>query len=367
MVQAMSQIRKHAGQLVMAGFAGHAVPAEIRSLVSEFDLGGAILFARNVAEPEQVAELAFELRWLGAEWPLWVGVDQEGGRVARLRAPFTVWPPMATLGRADNGRELARRFASARAGELSAVGIGIDFAPVLDVASNPNNPAIGDRALSNRASSVAELGRVIIEELQAAGIAACGKHFPGHGDTGVDSHKELPLVEHPPERLRETEFVPFRAAIDAGVAAMMVGHLLVPAFDEAHPATLSRRIVTDLLRDELGFDGLVVTDDMEMKAIAAHQPVEQAAVAAVAAGCDAVLICGTDHDLQARSIEALIRAVEDDRLPVRRVEDALRRQRRAKERFLAQAPARPLRGAALRERLARAEAVATAEAMAVWA
>jgi beta-N-acetylhexosaminidase len=359
--------RQHAGQLVMVGFAGHTVPAEIRSLVREFDLGGVVLFARNVAEPEQVAELCFDLRGLGAEMPLWVGIDQEGGRVARLRTGFTVWPPMATLGRTEKGPDLARRFARGLARELAAVGVSIDFAPVLDVGSNPKNPAIGDRALSPRAGDVAVLGRVIIEELQAAGLAACGKHFPGHGDTSVDSHLELPLVEHPPDRLREVELVPFRAAIEADVAAMMVGHLFVPALDPDHPATLSKRIVTDLLRGDLGFKGLIVTDDLEMKAITAQHPIERAAAAAIAAGCDAALICGTDHDAQARAIEQLIRAMEEEQVPVSRIEDALARQRRAKERFLVNLPARPLRGAALRDQLARLDALATADEMSAWA
>ena len=362
----LRDVRRHAGQLVMVGFGGHSVPREVAALVREFDLGGAVLFARNVAGAEQVAELAFELRGLGPDLPLWVGVDQEGGRVARLRTDFTRWPPMATLGRAGHGRQLATRFATALAGELAAVGITIDFAPVLDVATNAANPVIGDRAISDRADVVAELGCLIIEALQAAGIAACGKHFPGHGDTSVDSHHELPLVEHPPERLREVELEPFRAAIKADVAAIMVGHLLVPALDELRPGPLSPAIVTGLLRRELGFEGLIATDDMEMKAISAHRPVEDAAADAVAAGCDMVLICGTDHDLQARAIEGLIRAVEAERVPIARVEDALARQRRAKERFLAALPARPLAGSALRDRLARAEAIAVAEEMAVW-
>lgn len=362
----LRDVRRHAGQLFMAGFAGHAVPREVAALAREFSLGGAILFARNVAGAEQVAELAFDLRTLGQDLPLWVGVDQEGGRVARFRADFTRWPPMATLGRAGHGRELARRFASALAGELAAVGVTIDFAPVLDVATNPANPVIGDRALSDRAEVVADLGRLIVEALQSAGIAACGKHFPGHGDTSVDSHHELPVVEHPPERLREVELLPFRAAIEAGVASIMIGHLLVPALDEARPGPLSRAIVTDLLRHELGFEGIVATDDMDMKAISGQRPVDDAAVEAVAAGCDMVLLCGTDHDLHARAIENLIRAVEAERVPASRVEDAIARQRRAKARFLAALPPRPLSGPALRDRLARAESIAVAEEMAAW-
>src|ERR671918_440337 len=227
----LRDIRRHAGQLAIAGFAGHSIPADLRALAREFDLGGIILFARNVESPEQVAEVAREAQSLAGELPLWVSVDQEGGRVARLKAPFTVWPPMMTLGRSADD-ELARRFARALAAELKAVGISLDYTPVLDILTNPTNPVIGDRALGARAQDVARLGQIIIRTLQAEGIAACGKHFPGHGDTTTDSHFELPLVEHPPDRLDAVEFVPFRAAIDAQVACIMTGHLLVPALDE---------------------------------------------------------------------------------------------------------------------------------------
>src|SRR5438876_5557342 len=237
-----SALRRQIGQLLIAGFNGPQIPAELRSLAKEFGLGGVILFARNIAEPEQVAELAFDAAGLVSDVPLWVSVDQEGGRVARLKSPFTEWPPMATLGRASDVA-LAERFARALAAELKAVGITLDYAPVLDIHTNPKNPVIGDRALADNAEDVARLGAAIIRTLQAEGIAACGKHFPGHGDTSTDSHHELPLVEHPPERLREVEFLPFRAAVDAGVATIMTAHIFVPALDEKRPATLSGHIV----------------------------------------------------------------------------------------------------------------------------
>jgi beta-N-acetylhexosaminidase len=330
----LRDIRRHIGQFSIAGFSGHTIPAELRALAREFDLGGVILFARNVESPHQVAELAAEAQALAAELPLWVSVDQEGGRVARLRSPFTEWPPMITLGRsADEG--LAARFARALASELRAVGITLDYAPVLDIHTNPRNPVIGDRALAGRADEVARLGRVIIETLQAEGIAACGKHFPGHGDTSSDSHHELPLVEHAPDRLEAVEFVPFRAAVAAGVASIMTAHVLVPAIDEDGPATLSRRIVTGLLRETLGFGGLIVSDDLDMRAISDTYALGDATVGAIAAGCDVVLMCGPDNARQAVALEALIHAVEGQQVPVRQIEDAMARQRRAKERFLA--------------------------------
>jgi beta-N-acetylhexosaminidase len=352
------------GQLLFAGFNGHQIPAELRSLAREFGLGGVVLFARNVADPEQVAELAFEAARLAPELPVWVSVDQEGGRVARLKSPFTEWPPMATLGRSGDVA-LATRFARALAAELKAVGVTLDYAPVLDVLTNPTNPVIGDRALAGKADEVARLGAAIINTLQGEGIAACGKHFPGHGDTSTDSHFELPLVEHPPERLRDVEYVPFRAAVDAGVATIMCAHVLVPALDEQRPASLSPRIVGDELRGRLSYEGVILTDDLDMKAIVNGYAVPSAAVLAIEAGCDGALICSGNHDTQAAAVEALIHAVEEGRLPLRRIEDALDRQRRTKERFLA-APveARPLSARALRVALGRDEHRAIAEEMA---
>src|SRR5689334_189531 len=249
-------LRREIGQLLIAGFNGHQIPAELRSLAKEFGLGGVILFARNVDAPEQVAELAHDASRLVPDLPPWVSVDQEGGRVARLKRPFTEWPPMATLGRSGDVR-LAERFARALAAELKSVGITLDYAPVLDIHTNPKNPVIGDRALAGKAADVARLGSAIVRTLQAEGIAACGKHFPGHGDTSADSHHELPLVEHPPDRLRRVEFLPFTAAIEAGVATIMTAHVLVPALDDKRPATLSRRIVQEILREELRYDGVI--------------------------------------------------------------------------------------------------------------
>lgn len=312
----------------------------MRALAREFDLGGVVLFARNVESPEQVLELAFTSEVLGGAWPAWVSVDQEGGRVARLRAPFTVWPPMATLGRAPSG-DLATRFARALARELRAVGVTLDFAPVLDLNTNPANPVIGDRSLSADVDTAAALGAAIITALQAAGVAACGKHFPGHGDTTVDSHLDLPVVDHAPDRLRAVEFAPFRAAIAAGVAFVMTAHVVVPALDDTRPATLSPNVLR-LLRDELGFRGVVVSDDLEMQAIAKSWTPSEAAVAAVTAGCDALLVCSGNVEGQALTLEALVKAVESGALSLARVDDALARSARVKARFLGAAAA-PMR------------------------
>ena len=345
--------RRDIGQFLIGSIPDRSLPVEIRSLAREFDLGGVILFSRNIEAPEQVAELAAESEALGRTTPAWVSVDQEGGRVARLTEPFTKWPPMATLGRAgrEEGEALAERFATALAGELRAVGITLDYAPVLDIHTNPKNPVIGDRALSERVEDVARLGRVIIKTLQASGVAACGKHFPGHGDTSTDSHFELPLVEHPPDRLRAIEFEPFRAAIA----------------DEERPSTLSPKVVQALLRDELGFQGVILSDDLEMKAVSARYPVPESAVEAIRAGCDGILICSGDLDLQARTLEALVRAVESGTISAARCDDAFMRLRRAKERFLmGDRPAAGQRIRNLRQVLGRAEHQQVAAEMAAF-
>ncbi len=367
MVMSPLALRRRIGQLLIAGFDGTAIPVELRSIAKEFGLGGVILFARNIVEPEQVAELAFEARHLVPDIPVWVSVDQEGGRVARLKSPFTEWPPMATLGRSGDPA-LAERFARALASELRAVGVTLDYAPVLDIHTNPKNPVIGDRALAETADGVARLGRAIVHGLQSEGVAACGKHFPGHGDTSTDSHLELPLVEHPPDRLRAVEFVPFRAAIEAQVAAIMTAHVLVPSLDEVRPSTLSPATVRGLLREELGYQGVILSDDLEMKAIASHYAVPAAGVQAVSAGCDGVLICSGSHDTQAATLEALVRAVETEALPMARVDDALARQLRAKERFLgAAAVSRPGKARALRTMLGRDAHQAIADEMSRFA
>jgi beta-N-acetylhexosaminidase len=356
-----TSIRRDIGQLLIGSLPATTITPELRSLAREFQLGGVIWFSRNIEAPEQVAELSHEVQQLATESPLWVSVDQEGGRVARLRAPFTEWPPMAVLGRSGDAT-LAMRFAAALARELKAVGITLDYAPVLDIHTNPKNPIIGDRALAETAEEVARLGAAVIRGLQENGVAACGKHFPGHGDTSVDSHLDLPLIEHPPDRIRRVELVPFREAIRAEVAFMMTAHILIPAFDEEKPATLSHGTVQGILRDELGYQGVILSDDLEMKAIAKTWSVPDGAVQAIAAGCDGVLICSGNIDAQVGALEALVHAVEDGRIPYKRLEDALARQRRAKERFLA-TPVGRGRPAALRQVLGCDEHRRVAEEM----
>jgi beta-N-acetylhexosaminidase len=326
--------RRHIGRLAIVGFSGHSVPPDLARLVAEFDLGGVIYFARNIVEPAQLAELSREVAALARDWPLWISVDQEGGKVARLKSPFTRWPPAMTLGRSRD-EQLAGRFARALAAELLAVGINLDYAPVLDVHTNPANPVIGDRALADQADEVARLGAAIIRGLEDNGVAACGKHFPGHGDTTVDSHEALPIVPHDRRRLEAIELVPFRRAIVEQVSTIMTAHVLIPEIDERRVATLSPTIVDGWLKGTLGYSGVVISDDLGMKAVSADASLGDASVQALQAGCDALLWCNSTIDEQVSAIETLIRAAESDTLTATRLDDAFRRQHDAKARMQA--------------------------------
>ncbi len=276
-------------------------------MLEELQVGGVILFRRNVGTPSAIARLTAELHGLPSQ-PL-VAIDHEGGRVMRLGEPFTQFPPAAVLGRTRNPA-LSSQVGRAMAEELASVGIDLNFAPVLDVHSNPANPVIGDRAFAPDPGLVSEMGIALMRGLIDGGVVPCGKHFPGHGDTAKDSHLELPVVDRPRQALDRVELAPFRAAIAAGVPMLMTAHVLYPALDAHNPATLSRTILTDLLRAELGFDGVVVSDDLEMRAIGDHQDIGSAAVATLHAGADALLVC-QELSRAVRAAAAIAQAVGD--------------------------------------------------------
>ena len=252
--------------------------------------------------------------------------------MARLGPPWTVWPPLRALGRIGEP-DLARRMGAALAAECSAAGIKCDFAPIMDVDTNPDNPIIGNRAFGDDPDLVARLGVAMIEGLQGGGVVASAKHFPGHGDTSLDSHLALPVVEHSRSRLEDVEMRPFRAAIKAKVATIMMAHVLYPELDPEVPASLSKPIVEGILRGDLKYDGVVFTDDLEMKAVADRWTPDRAAVMAMQAGCDIVPVCLT-HDAQVTAMEGAVRAAETGELPFRGMDDALARVRRLKERYL---------------------------------
>ena len=316
----------------MLGFDGTTVSSEWADLQAQYKPGGIILFARNLDNPAQIIGLTNGLQTRSPHFPLLIAIDQEGGRVSRLPNGFTIFPPCGIIG-ACRSEELAYAAASITAAELRAVGVNMNMAPVLDVHSNPINPIIGDRAYGTEPEMVAELGLAAIRGLQGKGVVACGKHFPGHGDTSTDSHKELPVVTASMELLLERELPPFHYAIANGLASLMTAHVVYPALDAQRPATLSPTILTGLLREQWGFDGVVVTDDLEMQAIADHHGVGDAAVQAFLAGADLLLIC-KDRNRAVTAMEAVRKAVEDGTIPPGRLKDSVRRIMYLKHTFL---------------------------------
>jgi beta-N-acetylhexosaminidase len=315
-----------AAAVLQPGFEGTTAPDWVRRWLGE-GLGGVALFARNVETPSQIAALTAQLR---AERPdVIVAIDEEAGDVTRFESrQGSSRPGNFALGAIDDpalteevGRDLGL--------ELAHAGITLDYAPDTDVNCNPDNPVIGVRAFGAEPELVATHASAFIRGLQAAGVAACAKHFPGHGDTSVDSHHDVPLIDRTRAQLEECELVPFRAAIAAGVQSVMTGHLLVPAFDPELPATLSSRVLTDFLRGELGFDGLIVTDGIEMQGVRRKYGLEGATVRALIAGADAICV-GGDHADERTAIrlrDAIVAAVVSGALPEERLHEAAKRVR----------------------------------------
>jgi beta-N-acetylhexosaminidase len=302
---------KLCGALILGGYLGEQPTNSFLSRLAAGHLAGAILFRRNLPDLQAGYETARTIiRVAPSDAPPWIAVDQEGGRVRRLLAPALQLPPMRTLGGTGDA-SLVERAMRTVGRQLAVLGFNLDFAPVLDVDTNPDNPVIGDRSFGRDARTVAELGCAAIRGLQSAGVSACGKHFPGHGDTSTDSHLELPRVDTPLDRMRRVELVPFAAAVRCGVDAIMSAHIVCSAVDPQVPATLSHRLMTGLIRDDLGFGGVVFTDDLEMKAIAGRYGFGDAAVAAIEAGCDVVCI-SQDEDAQQQAHAAIVRQCERD-------------------------------------------------------
>ena len=311
----MSDLDRQAAACLLPSFPGHVVPDWVARWL-ERGLGGITLFAYNVRDPGQLAELTAALR---AERPeLLISIDEEGGDVTRLEAERgSSYPGNFALGAVDDVA-LTEEVANAIAGELARAGVNLNLAPVADTNTNPRNPVIGVRSFGSDPELVARHVAAFVAGTQRQGVAACAKHFPGHGDTAADSHRELPVAGGD----LSSALLPFRAAVDAGVQAVMTGHLLVPELDDA-PATISRPILSGLLRSELGFGGLIVTDALEMRGISGTIGVPEAAVLAIAAGADALCL---GHDLHEEAVEqvhaAIVGAVRSGRLAEERVAEA---------------------------------------------
>ncbi len=304
----LSQLKEDAGRMLVAGFDGPTLPHHVRRSLGDGSLGGVILFARNVETPEQVASLNAEVYAACPDRLPMVSVDQEGGRVQRIKDPATRIPPMGLVG-ATGDADLCAKVGEVIGDELEAMGFNTDFAPIADVFTNPENTVIGDRAFGTEPEICGRMAGAMMLGLTTSGITPCAKHFPGHGDTLLDSHFDLPQVDHDVERLRRVELRPFQRLIAARVPMIMTAHIMVPAIDTSHPITFSQQGISELLRQRLHFGGVVVSDDLEMKAVADRYSIEEMMALGVRAGVDLYLVCHT-HEKWVEAFEALVRMGE---------------------------------------------------------
>jgi beta-N-acetylhexosaminidase len=315
------------GQLLFIGIKGKTLTQDDAEFIITNNIGGVILFARNIESPEQVHALCTQIQAVRHKTrdklPLFIGIDQEGGRVARLKAPFTLWPPLAEIGKLDS-TSVAFKFAMNMGTELKAVGVNTDFAPCVDVYTNPKNTVIGDRALSSDPEQVAKLASALVRGYIKSGIIPCAKHFPGHGNTLIDSHDDLPVENATLERLKEVELVPFKKVFRARLDMVMTAHIKFPQIDPEFPATLSEKFIKNILREDLRYRGLVVTDDLGMGALAKHFSVEEIAVRALQAGCDILMFCNKFDD-QKVALEAIQKALKDHKISAKQIDESYAR------------------------------------------
>lgn len=334
-VAAMSTEQK-VSQLLVAGIEGTQLGQDAVQAVQDYQVGGVILFGRNVESAWQLAELTNGLKDLNGDYtPLFLCVDQEGGRVDRMPPEVERTPSAWSVGQTLDTEGVGAAYGALLAEECAAFGFNMDFAPSLDIWSNPDNTVIGDRAFGNDWEWTAFFGMSAVESMEEqGGVIPVVKHFPGHGDTSVDSHVALPVVDKSLEELWQSELVPFNMTLNqedyfgaqAGPSApaVMVAHILLSQVDPDYPASLSHRVVTGLLREEMGFDGVVCTDDLTMGAVSNTYGMGEAAVLAVEAGCDLLLVChGADNLTAAR--DALLEAADSGRLSPERLDESVKR------------------------------------------
>lgn len=322
------------GQLVITGIYGTTMTERTRQLIIEEKVGGVILFARNITDATQLVGLINSIKMVStsSRIPLFISVDEEGGRVSRMPNELLDLPTLKKVGQLNNS-QVAFKIGTILAKELNLFGFNMNFAPVLDINSNPNNPVIGDRSFGTSAEVVSELGTQMMKGIQSLGVIPVVKHFPGHGDTATDSHLGLPVVTHPLDRLSSFEWIPFKSSIDAQADAIMIAHILLTKIDPNYPASLSHIIVTDLLRDRLGFKGVVITDDLTMGAISATFKLTDAAIRSLNAGVDILLVChGEDNTT---SVIAAIRlAVSRGEISLSRIDESVTRILTLKQKYL---------------------------------
>ncbi|MCB0356756.1 MAG: beta-N-acetylhexosaminidase [Bdellovibrionales bacterium] len=311
----MSERRK-IGQLYIIGLQGPELLPEEAQFIVENNIGGVILFDRNIVSPQQLHSLCSSLQALRNKMPdkapLFISIDMEGGRVHRLKAPFTQWPPLGQFADLDS-TSLAFKFTNAMGQELRAVGINLDFAPCIDVLTNPENKVIGDRSAGADPEHVGKMASAFVRGYIKSGVLSCVKHYPGHGNTLVDSHEELPIEETTLETLQNRELVPFKKSFRARAEMCMTAHIKFTKIDPEWPVTLSAKFIKEILRKDLRFSKIVITDDLDMKALRHHYSIEEIPVRALEADCDILLYCN-EFDVPPKSIAAVEEAISKGRL-----------------------------------------------------
>ncbi|MEG0440881.1 MAG: beta-N-acetylhexosaminidase [Oscillospiraceae bacterium] len=310
-------------QLLVAGIEGTKVGEDGKLALSHYQVGGIILFGTNVKNAKQLVALTNRLKKLSPDIPPFLCVDEEGGKVSRMPPEVTDVPPALDMGNRGDAT-LCRKLGGVLGAECAAFGFNMDFAPSLDIWSNPENTVIGTRAFGTTWDRVVQMALPVVQGISDTGVIPVVKHFPGHGDTAIDSHKALPIVTKTENQLAENELVPFQKAIDSGVPCVMVSHILLTQLDPEAPATLSYPVVTELLRQRMGFSGVVATDDLTMGALAQSYTVGEAAVLAVNAGCDLLLVCHKTENLQSVH-SALMDAVADGTITEARLNESVTR------------------------------------------
>ncbi|GGA39093.1 beta-N-acetylhexosaminidase [Psychrobacillus lasiicapitis] len=325
-------LREKIGQMIFAGVKGTGLSEETKQLVSTDKVGGLIFFKNNLKDVQGAVALlnAIKKESEDEKFPLFLGVDQEGGRISRLPG-LSKLPTNKDIGKLNNP-SYSYKIGTHLGEELNAFGFNLDFAPVLDVNSNPENPVIGDRSFGNNVDIVSELGVQTMKGIQSQNIISVVKHFPGHGDTDVDSHLELPIIEKSLEDLQKLELIPFKRAMEEGADVIMVAHILMPKLDPGFPSSLSYEIITTLLREQLHFEGVIMTDDMTMNAITHNYEIGEAAVRAVTAGNDIVLIAH-DYKNVLKAINAIEESVKDGEISEERINESVHRILALKENY----------------------------------
>lgn len=312
------------GQLILAGITGTTMDTNTRNLITQYNVGGFIFYKNNLVNPWQAVQLVNQIKAVNAtNLPLLLSVDEEGGRITRLPGGLVNLPSNQQIGVVNN-QKFSYKVGAILGEELKSFGLNMDFAPVLDINSNPNNPVIGDRSFGDNAKLVSRLGIQTMKGIQSQNIIATIKHFPGHGDTSVDSHLELPIVNKSLKELKELELIPFERAIKKGADVVMVAHILLPQLDPQNPASMSKTVMSDILRNQLDFEGVIITDDMTMRAITDHFDIGRAAVESVKSGSDIILV-GHHYKNVVETISSLKSAVQKGEISEQRINESVAR------------------------------------------